>query len=179
MLKENHQQKEIRIRKYITDYGIQDYFKYYKDHADSWTLKSKFDLQEYEFGNPIVNKQTYRKILFEYYDTCTKEVLYNNESIHLTNLGTISILKSKPKMYNQEGKIKLPVDWKLTRELGKKVYFTNDDRDGYVYKWTWARKNMKSRSLSWYKFLPTRKNKRELTQVLKNKSKDFHINPYK
>lgn len=31
----------------------------------------------------------------------------------------------------------LPVDWKKTRETGKKTYFYNDHTEGWRYKWIW------------------------------------------
>ena len=161
--------------KYKIDCGTAHYYRYYKKHAVNGTTKSKFDAEQYEFSqNPVVSKIKFKEILSDYFMMASEKALTENTSIKLFGkFGKIEILKNKPVFYKESGAIGLPVDWVASKKAGKKVYYTNDDRDGYVYKWKWTKSIKWVKGISWYKFVPTRHNKRTLTKILQNKSIDF------
>ncbi len=161
-------------RKYLIDYGIKDYYKFYKIHADSYVTKSKYDTEEYQFKNPIVEYKEFTSILREFFSIMSNEIMQNNEEFKIPyKFGSISIKKFKPKVYTKRSTIGLPIDWAASKKLGKKVYFTNDNRDGFVYRWKWTKQYKSMRSVNWYKFISCRANKRALAVVLKDKTKDF------
>ncbi len=169
------QEKRIK-HKHKIHYGTSDYYKYFLKYYDTWSSKSKFDTQEYEFKTKLPTRGEYNDILSDFFSLSSKSALEDNEPIELFgNFGSISIKKYPPYIKNSKGKISLPVDWKLSKQLGKKIYLTNDDRDGFIYRWTWDKKINKVKCVQWYKFIPARANARAVKQVLQDKSKDFFL----
>ena len=64
---------------------------------------------------------------------------------------------------------KLIVDFHQSAKVGKKVYHMNDHRDNHAYRWYWNKYLNRLTNGKYYSFTPTRKNKRRLANILKNR----------
>ncbi len=80
--------------------------------------------------------------------------------------GKFAICKFKPRKtkLNNEGKevIGLPVDWKKTREYGKKIYHMNFGTEGFKFKWMWERDSARFEKYTLWNFKPSRVSSRLL-----------------
>lgn len=111
-----------------------------------------------------VDYSTYKGICADFNKKITKHILHDSGTFKLPHrLGEIRIQKKKMdfSMLN-----KLKVDWKRTKELGKRVFHLNDHTDNYRYKWYWKKRTVIVKNKSVYSFIPTRTNARALAQIL-------------
>lgn len=83
------------------------------------------------------------------------------------NLGYIEINKRKVDLSNLKR-----IDWKTSVDAGKRIYHLNEHSDGFNYKIEWERVNWNTRNSKLYVFSPTRKMKRTLAQLIKEKKID-------
>jgi len=122
-------------------------------------------------------KYTYaewRSVQYEYMEQFKFYLLETGEKESLPfNFGTFGIIKKKRK--RTRGKngefINLPVDWKKTKEKGKKIYNFNFHTDGYFFGWQWfKRKNSFAMSDLWY-FKPSRVTSRLLAHYIHSDKK--------
>lgn len=56
----------------------------------------------------------------------------------------------------------IPVDWKETKRIGKKVYMINSHTDGYIFRWRWRRSQSRVKNRTAYAFRATRANNRAI-----------------
>ncbi len=62
----------------------------------------------------------------------------------------------------------LRIDFQHLKKTGQKIYHLNEHRAGYRYQFYWDKKRTGPiKNKFYYKFYPTRKNKRRLAQILK------------
>lgn len=118
-----------------------------------------------------VPKEQFRKVLGRFSVLLMDKIL-DAEEVKIPIIGTLRVKKIKQNFT----KNKLKIDWKATKECGKKVYHLNDHRDGYFYRFSW--KKNKIVNVSYYSFVPERWNaKRRLAKLLKEKPNvDFFEN---
>jgi len=131
------------------------------------------DFKKNETVGPIfkIDYKTYRSICEKFNKKIVEDILINSGEHELPyRLGSIRIQKKKMRLDRESMK----VDWKATRELGKRVYHLNDHRDNYRYKWYWKKTNAIVQNKTVYSFTASRANKRELARLLKeDKSIDY------
>ena len=177
LTREDHHQPKTRGKgKYIIDVGINEYYKYYRNSSKFKRFISKFGAEKSD--RLRVSQDKFSEIFTDYLKECNKKLL-NNEPVRLPcNFGEIRIVKVKARYYDNNGKISLPVNWVESKKLGKKVYHTNDGRENYIYRYKWFKRGL-HKGMNWYKFIPTRANKRFLKQHLEDKTKDFSEFIYK
>jgi hypothetical protein len=131
--------------------GLRDSYKEFKKNEKMGPIFD-IDYKKYRAINEAFNKRVVEDILL---DTGEHNLPYR--------LGTIRIQKKKMNLTKEAMK----VDWKATKELGKRVYHMNDHRDNYRYKWYWKKSNAIVQNKSLYSFTASRANKRELARILK------------
>lgn len=83
-------------------------------------------------------------------------------------LGTLLVVRCK--------KLKR-IDWKLTRELGKRVFHKNYDSDGDSMKFKWNKQDGYSLfvNMQFFKYIPTRNVKRLLNKKIKSQYIDYAL----
>ena len=69
--------------------------------------------------------------------------------------------------------INLRIDWKKTKELGKRVYHTNEHTDGFNFKWMWFSEEARFYLANLYVFNPGRYASRAINKYLKKPGADF------
>lgn len=84
--------------------------------------------------------------------------------------GGFSITKWKPKSTKvlEDGRevVTLPVDWKKTREAGKKIYTFNNHTEGFKFKWIWFPGTARFYKSDIWSFKPSRVTSRILKHYL-------------
>ena len=86
--------------------------------------------------------------------------------------------KKKIKVVDGKEYVILPVDWKRTKELGKKVYIFNSHSDGYSFKWFWTNLNARFHLADTFMFKPFRESSRKLKDYV-TKPNSLYIDKYK
>lgn len=87
----------------------------------------------------------------------------------INGFGDFAITKWKPdktRVVNGEERIVLPVDWKKTKEAGKKIYHLNYKTDGYKFKWKWFARAARIIDTSIWNFKPSRVSSRLLKHYI-------------
>lgn len=116
--------------------------------------KESFKKFKKEYPNIKVEYATFTNILQSCGKLHSEHVLKGNLVKLPNRLGEICIIQKELIIRNTNGKIKLPIDWKKTNEVGKVVYHTNASTDSYYHvKWY----NYKqSKMTSFWKLIPNR-----------------------
>lgn len=167
-------EKKTRIHRSIVDYGVNDYYKEFKQNNPKSTI----------------NRKVYGEIIKEF-NSFLREGLAvkGREIIFPRKMGRVELRKSKTEVQiDSEGNIinNLPVNWKETRKLWLenksaeekkiKIRFTNDHTDSYTFKIAYLklRADFKNKSLYTVKF--NRKLKRDLSQSIFKGRIDAFVN---
>ena len=87
----------------------------------------------------------WRNIIYSFNESVRDYILETGEKVKLPfGFGDFSINKYRPKKFKEVGgklKIRLPLDWKKTREKGKKIYHLNHHTEGFIFSWTWFKRS--------------------------------------
>ena len=79
----------------------------------------------------------FKRILDEFNKVVKEDVLDRSQSFKMPyGLGTICIVKYKPKSYADKS---LSVDYKSSKEEGKKIYHLNEHSRGYKFRLFWSK----------------------------------------
>lgn len=156
--------KQIKRRspkKFPASYGIGDAYKYYKKEV------------------PVekqVSKEKFSEINTEVWKLLQKKVLEESATVYLPcALGCLFIKKRRMGFTQQH---RIPINWKATEQVGKKVYHLNEHRDYHIYKYAWS-KFGKVVNISHYIFRAPRDYCRKLAHILKNKPEiDYYTNEF-
>ena len=128
---------------------------------------------DYVGDNPLyqVEYRVFRDIINDYFKYLRDELIENGKEIKLPcRLGTLSIVKHKPKEYSGRS---LRIDYAETKKVGKVVYHLNEHSNFYKYRYYWNKHNMLNHNKTMYQLITTRANKRRLAQIIKNKERDY------
>ena len=114
---------------------------------------------------------TYRQIVIDYFQYIRDEVIENSKEFKLPyRLGSISIVKHKPKHYNSKS---LRIDYQETKKQNKLILLDNMHSDMYKYRLYWKKYEVLLTNKTKYQLVMTRANKRHLAQIIKNKIHDY------
>lgn len=163
------------------DFGIPDYFKFYKNKY----IKNNIDsLNDYN-----ISSVEYNEIISDYNQEIKYLILNHNYDFKLPfQLGVIGIRKYKPTIKVENGKIitnNLPVNPRATRQLwdsnpeakakGITIRYTNKHTDGYVFTLKYFKSNAKYKNKSIYRITFKREFQREVSVRAKEGSLDAFI----
>jgi len=163
------------------DYGIKDFFNYYKDNAKE----------------PILDYNKFVSIWKDCSHAISKLIIYRNLDFSIpARLGNLQIRKLKSKVFlNPDGSLnknKLAINYKASWEKWikeypnltneeiaklkdkKPVYHLNEHTDGYRVKWVWDKFTATIKNQSIYSLKMTRQNKQELSKAIKNYKTDYY-----
>jgi len=120
------------------------------------------------------------EIIYTYNEEFRNYILETGDKVKLPmGLGAFSINKKKRKMkkVGPDGKeyINLPIDWKKTKEKGKKIYNFNFHTEGYFFGWIWFKKEARFHQSSLWRFKPSRVTSRMISHYLKTNKEQQHI----
>jgi len=163
------------------DYGIRDFFKYYKDNAKE----------------PIIDYKKFVAIWKDCAEVIVRLIVYRNLDFSIpARMGNLQIRKIKSKVFlNPDGSLnknKMAVDYKASWEKWRKeypdltieeiaklknkkpVYHLNEHTDGYRVKWVWDKFTCTVKNQSIYSLKMTRQNKQEVSKAIKNYKTDYY-----
>lgn len=140
--------------------------------------KKSYELFCEKYKNIDISYDEYKKILYYYNSLIAEHLIITGEEIKLPyGIGAIKIVKYRPKKnrLTKEGKerISYPIDFKLTKELGKTVYFLNHHTEGYRFYYLWRPNKAKLKCAIIWKLEMVRIHKRALVKVLKKPEFNF------
>ncbi len=116
---------------------------------------------------------TFRGIVDKLNDSILS-VLQNGQNYKLPcSLGTVQIVKYKPKEYNKHS---LSIDFNESKKLDKRIYHLNEHSNGYKYRLYWSKQPFSFTNRYKYQLCFTRANKRQLAQLIFNNKDYLDIN---
>jgi len=146
-----------------------------------WRSASKENYNNFCKKNPSIKLtfDEWRNIVYTYNEAFKEYILETGERARLPyGFGEFSINKKKRrKMKGIDGKefVNLPIDWKKTKEKGKRIYNFNFHTEGYFFGWVWFKDTARFRhSALWY-FKPSRNTSRLLSHYIKTNDRYQHI----
>ena len=150
-------------------------------HID-WRSASRDNYTKFCKKYPTI-KLTYdewRNILYGFNESFKNYILETGDRARLpSGFGEFSINKKKRKkvVVTPDGRefINLPIDWKKTKEKGKRIYQFNYHTEGYSFRWIWFKNTMRLKHGDLWYFKPTRVTSRLLSHYLKSDNKYQHL----
>lgn len=128
---------------------------------------------EYVKDNPLyqVEYNTFRSIINDYFRYLRDEIIERGKEVRLPcRLGTLRIVKHKPKQWNNKS---LRIDYGESKKHGKLLYHLNEHSDGFKYRFYWNKHNVIITNKIKYQLVMSRDNKRRLAQIIKNREHDY------
>ena len=121
-----------------------------------------------------VDYSLYKLVLDTMCNVILEHVLNASDGFKMPyGLGYIQIGKYRPKTYTEQS---LSVDYKSSKEYGKRIYHLNEHSDGYKYRLHWSKVPKTFPQRYKYSLSLVRKNKRRLAQLIFNKQDYININ---
>ena len=111
----------------------------------------------------------WKNILYTFNEDFRNYILETGEKVKMPfGFGEFTINKKKRKRLTgiNEEFINLPIDWKKTKEKGKKIYNFNFHTEGYFFGWMWFKKNARFKNADLWYFKPSRITSRSLSHYL-------------
>ena len=116
----------------------------------------------------------YKRILDEMCKVILNHILNSSDGFKMPyGLGFIQIGKYRPKSYTNKS---LSVDYKASKEIGKRIYHLNEHSDGYKYRLHWSKVPQTFPDRYKYQLCLVRANKRKLAKLIFNKKDYLNIN---
>lgn len=150
-----------KVRKNSYGVGVDYFWKEYKKKVKDKTF---FD----------INQSTYKKILYDINKEAMRLMIEDNQVLFLPySLGQLSIVKKPAKIKNIK---QFPIDWQETKKQGKHIRLFNTHTGFHIMEFYWDKTLIKGlRYGRFYKFVPSRKNKRNLGKEIKtNKNHNYN-----
>jgi nucleoid DNA-binding protein len=146
-----------------------------------WRSSSKENYNNFCNKNPTVKVtfDQWKNIIYLYNDQFKNYILETGEKARLPfGFGEFSINKKKrKKLKTVDGKeiVNLPIDWKKTKEKGKRIYNFNYHTEGFFFGWMWFKESTRIRNINLWYFKPSRATSRLLSHYIKIDSKYQNI----
>ena len=116
----------------------------------------------------------YKRILQSMCEIILDKVLNSSDGFKMPyGLGFIQIGKYKPKTYTGKS---LSVDFKASKEFGKRIYHLNEHSDGYKFRLHWSKIPQTFPDRYKYQLSLVRVNKRKLAKLIFNNHDYININ---
>lgn len=146
-----------------------------------WRSASKENYNNFCKKNPSIKLtfDQWRNIIYSFNDAFREYILETGDKAKLPfGFGEFTINKKKRrKIKGVNGKefVNLPIDWKKTKEKGKRIYNFNFHTEGFFFGWTWFKTTARFKhSQLWY-FKPSRTTSRLLSHYINADDKYQHI----
>ena len=146
-----------------------------------WRSASKENYNSFCKKHPSIKLtfDQWRNIIYSFNDAFREYILETGDKAKLPfGFGEFAINKKKrKKMKDVDGKefVNLPIDWKKTREKGKRIYNFNFHTEGFFFGWVWFKSTARfKQSQLWY-FKPSRTTSRLLSHYIRANEKYQHL----
>jgi nucleoid DNA-binding protein len=146
-----------------------------------WRSASKENYNSFCKKHPSIKLtfDQWRNIIYSFNDAFREYILETGERAKLPfGFGEFSISKKKRrKIKGIDGKefVNLPIDWKKTKEKGKRIYNFNFHTEGFFFGWMWFKITARFKQSNLWYFKPSRNTSRLLSHYLKTDDKYQHL----
>lgn len=146
-----------------------------------WRSASKENYNSFCKKHPSIKLtfDQWRNIVYSFNDAFKEYILETGERARLPfGFGEFSINKKRRrKMKGINGKefVNLPIDWKKTKEKGKRIYNFNFHTEGFFFGWAWFKSTARFRQSQLWYFKPSRNTSRLLSHYINADNKYQHI----
>jgi nucleoid DNA-binding protein len=146
-----------------------------------WRSSSKENYNNFCNKNPTlkITFDQWKNIIYSYNEYFKNYILETGEKARLPfGFGEFSINKKKRrKLKTVDGKevVNLPIDWKKTKEKGKRIYNFNYHTEGFFFGWMWFKESTRIRNIDLWYFKPSRATSRLLSHYINIDSKYQNI----
>ncbi len=124
-----------------------------------------------EIGPYNITRAEYRTIVEDYIKMVMDEILNKASNFKLPfRLGDLRVVKLDSSLGRKR---RYSIDFSLTQKYGKPIYHLNEHSGGFKYMFKWSKKDMYVKHGVFYRFIPTRTNKRRLAYNIKNYITDY------
>jgi len=146
-----------------------EYRTYSRENYDRFLKENNLSEKDLPYPKYCKNLEVCNWMFVEY-------ALRTGQKVNLPHgFGSLAVNKKMLKKYKEyidpsgEKKkvVNLRVDWKKTREVGKKVYHMNEHSDGYNFRWLWFSHEAKVTLADLMVFKPCRYASRAITRYVK------------
>jgi len=148
--------------------------------AVDWRSSSRENYRIFCKKHPSI-KLTYdewRNILYTFSESFRNYILETGEKAKLPyGFGEFSINKKKRRKLKglKDEFVNLPVDWKRSKEKGKKIYNFNYHTEGFFFGWLWFKETIRLKNSDLWYFKPSRTTSRLLAHYIKADEKYQHL----
>ena len=143
------------------------------------TSRESFEDFQKKHPSTILTFDQWRNIVYTFNESFRDYILETGEKAKYPfGFGVFSINKKKRKQFKTvDGvqKINLPVDWKKSKEKGKRIYNFNFHTEGYFFGWVWFKKTARFKNVDLWYFKPCRDTSRLITHYLRVSDKYKNI----
>jgi hypothetical protein len=126
-----------------------------------------------------LTRDEWRNIIYTFNESFREYILETGDVAKLPfGLGEFSIQKKKRKthkMVNGIAQTNLPIDWKKTKEKGKRIYNFNYHTEGYFFGWLWFRMTARFKLSDLWYFKASRTTSRLLKHYVTTNDQYQHI----
>lgn len=148
--------------------------------AVDWRSASRESYRIFCKKHPSI-KLTYdewRNILYTFSESFRNYILETGERAKLPyGFGEFSINKKKRKKLKgiKDEFVNLAIDWKRSKEKGKKIYNFNYHTEGFFFGWMWFKETIRLKNSDLWYFKPSRTTSRLLAHYIKADNKYQHL----
>lgn len=145
-----------------------------------WRSASKENYNSFCKKHPSIKLtfDEWRNIIYSFNEAFKEYILETGERAKLPfGFGEFSINKKKRRKLKgtNDQFVNLPIDWKKTREKGKRIYNFNFHTEGYFFGWLWFKDTARFRQSNLWFFKPCRNTSRLLSHYIKVSDKYQHM----
>lgn len=152
--------------------------------AVDWRSASKDQYSKFCKKNPHIKLtiNEWRNILYGFNESFKNYILETGDKARLpSGFGEFSINKkirkkrTNPRPGDGKTFMNLPIDWKRSKEKGKKIYIMNFHSEGYSFSWMWFKDSARLQMTNMWYFKPSRVTSRLLAHYIKTDNKYQHL----
>lgn len=147
--------------------SVRVYKRFRKEHPDIRIDRKKW----------VKTIKTFNQLFAEYLlQTGEREKLpYGLGSFTISKKKTIKIIRKEDGTQH----IGLPVDWKRSKEVGRKIYIMNSHSDGFRCRWKWFNEDSNMKMAHIWVFKPVRSQSRAIARYLKDQDGGLYLEKWK
>lgn len=141
------------------------------NNRKSYTAIDFYKGYKLEYPDKNIDYKLFKAVLEDFNKSIRDLLLIDSEELILPyNLGEVKIVKYLPKALTYHS---LSQDYKLSKEVGKRIWHLNEHSNGYKFRLFWSKLTCRSRKTFQYSLNLVRANKRMLASLIINDKKDY------
>jgi hypothetical protein len=143
-----------------------------------WRSASRENYKDFCAKHPNISLtfDEWKYIIYSFNELFREYILETGDIAKLPGgFGQFSIRKKRRKkqsiMPDGTQFVHLPIDWKKTKEKGKRVYILNYHTEGFFFGWQWFKKTARFKHSDFWNFKPSRVTSRLINEYIQKDNK--------